>query len=71
VTAAMRVAEDVIAYLKNVPRGREHAGGTVSVTIGICAAATPSRSSDLFAIADRALLTGKAHGRNTIEAVSI
>jgi GGDEF domain-containing protein len=41
------------------------------VTIGICTAAQPSASTDLFAAADRALLAGKAHGKNTIEAVSI
>ncbi|HEU4889575.1 MAG TPA: GGDEF domain-containing protein [Thermoanaerobaculia bacterium] len=68
ITAAMRVAEDVITYLRNLP---DRHRGTVSVTIGICAAATPSHSSDLFAVADRALLAGKAHGRNTIEAISI
>jgi diguanylate cyclase (GGDEF)-like protein len=72
VTAAMRVAEDVITYLGNLPQWRRgHTGGSVSVTIGICGAANPSRSSDLFAAADRALLAGKARGRNTIEAVSI
>lgn len=54
--AAIRVAEGVVAHLRNV-----------TVTIGVCAAARLSLSSDLFEAADRALLAGKARGRNTIE----
>lgn len=69
--AAMRVAEGVIAYLQASPVLLERTTVPVSVTIGICAAARPSASSDPFAAADRALLAGKAHGRNTIEMVSI
>ena len=59
VAAATRVAEGIMTQLRG--------GATVSVTIGICATTYPSRSLDLFAAADRALLLGKAHGRNTIE----
>lgn len=69
VAAAMRVAEGIVARLREGPSRLE--GATVSVTIGICAAAQPARSPDLFAAADRALLAGKAHGRNTIESVAI
>lgn len=64
--AAMRVAEGLIAYLRTSPVLLERTTVPVSVTIGICASAQPSLSSDLFAAADRALLAGKAHGRNTI-----
>jgi diguanylate cyclase (GGDEF)-like protein len=61
--ASMRVAEGVRAHL---------AGTTdVTVTIGICIAPQPALTSDLFEAADGALLAGKAHGRNTIEVVSI
>ena len=67
--AAMRVAEGVVARLRDGPSRLERA--TVTVTIGICASAQPALSRDLFAAADRALLAGKAHGRNTIEAVAI
>ncbi|HEX6095952.1 MAG TPA: GGDEF domain-containing protein [Thermoanaerobaculia bacterium] len=63
--AAMRVAEGIVARLRNGPSRLE--GATVSVTIGVCASAQPALSLDLFAAADRALLAGKAHGRNTIE----
>lgn len=69
VAAAMRVAEGIVARLRDGPSRLEHT--TVSVTIGICAAEQPSVSRDLFEAADRALLAGKAHGRNTIEAVVI
>lgn len=69
--AAMRVAERLIAYVRNSPVLLERATVPVSVTVGICTAAQPSASTDLFAAADRALLAGKAHGRNTIEVVSI
>lgn len=67
--AAMRVAEGIVARLRDGPSRLE--GATVSVTIGICAAEQPSLSLDLFAAADRALLAGKTHGRNTIEVVAI
>lgn len=69
--AAMRVAEGLIAHLRSSPVRLEHATVPVSVTIGISAAAQPSASTDLFASADQALLAGKAHGRNTIEIISI
>ena len=69
--AAMRVAEGVIAYIRNTPLLLERTTVPVSVTIGVCSAAQPSASTDVFAAADRALLAGKAHGRNTIEVVSI
>ena len=69
--AAMRVAEGVIAFLRSSPLVLEDTTVPVSVTIGICAAAQPSAATDLFATADRALLAGKAHGRNTIEIFSI
>jgi diguanylate cyclase (GGDEF)-like protein len=59
-TAAMRVAEGVVAHLEHV-----------TVTIGICAAARPSPAVDVFEAADRALLAGKVRGRNTIESVSL
>lgn len=68
---AMRVAEGLNAYLRSSPLLLERTTVPISVTIGICAAAQPSASTDLFAAADRALLAGKAHGRNTIEIVSI
>lgn len=68
--AAMRVAEGVIAHLRSTPLRMENTSAPVSVTIGICTAAQPSASSDLFAAADRALFAGKARGRNTIEIVS-
>jgi diguanylate cyclase (GGDEF)-like protein len=64
VTAAMRVAQAIVNHLRD-------RRSQVSVTIGICASTHPSLSLDLFAAADRALLAGKSHGRNTIEAVSI
>lgn len=67
VAAALRVAEGIVAHLGASAPQRE----TVTVTIGICAAAQPSPSHDLFGEADRALLAGKAHGRNTIEVVAI
>ncbi len=67
VAAALRVAEGIVAHLGASAPQRE----PVTVTIGICAAAQPSLSHDLFGEADRALLAGKAHGRNTIEWVSI
>jgi diguanylate cyclase (GGDEF)-like protein len=69
--AAMRIAEGVLAHLGSTPLRLERATAMVTVTIGICTAAQPELTSDLFAAADRALLTGKAHGRNTIEIVSI
>ena len=69
--AAMRVAEGLIAYLRSSPLQLERMTVPVSVTIGIGTAAHPSASADLFAAADRALLAGKAHGRNTIEVVAI
>lgn len=70
-TAAMRVAEGVLAHLRNAPLWVDRTSVPVSVTIGICTAAQPSAASDLFAAADRALFAGKARGRNTIEVVSI
>lgn len=69
--AATRVAERVIAHLRATPLRLDRRSAPVSVTIGICTAAEPSSSSDLFAAADRALFAGKAHGRNTIEVASI
>jgi two-component system cell cycle response regulator len=69
--AAMRVAEGVISFLRTSPLMLERTPVTVSVTIGICTAAQPSAPTDLFVAADRALLGGKSHGRNTIEIVSI
>ena len=69
--AAMRVAEGVLAHLGSTPLRLERTTAMVTVTIGVCTAAHPAPTSDLFAAADRALLTGKAHGRNTIEVVSI
>ena len=68
---AMRVAEELIAYLRNSPLQCEGKTVPVSVTIGICTAARPTASTDVFGGADRALLAGKAHGRNTIEVASI
>ena len=62
--AAMRVAKGIVEHLRRDP-------SNVSVTIGICATTRPSLSLELFAAADRALLAGKAHGRNSIEVVSI
>ncbi|HYK03871.1 MAG TPA: GGDEF domain-containing protein [Thermoanaerobaculia bacterium] len=67
--AAMRVAEGIVARLRDGPSRLK--GATVSVTIGVCASAQPALSPDLFAAADRALLAGKARGRNTIEVVAI
>jgi diguanylate cyclase (GGDEF)-like protein len=64
VAAAIRVAEGVMADLRRT-------APNVTVTIGIGAAPRPSLPADLFEAADRALLAGKAHGRNTIEVVSI
>lgn len=69
--AAMRVAERLIAFLRSSPLQLDHSQATISVTIGICTAGQPSASTDLFAAADRALLAGKTHGRNTIEIVSM
>jgi diguanylate cyclase (GGDEF)-like protein len=69
--AAMRVAERVLTHLGSTPLLLEGTMITVTVTIGICTAAQPALTSDLFAAADRALLIGKAHGRNTIEVGSI
>ena len=68
---AMRVAEGLNAYLRRCGLVVERTTVPISVTIGICAAAQPSASTDVFAGADRALLAGKAHGRNTIEVVSL
>ena len=65
--AALRVAEGIAAHLGASAPQRE----PVTVTIGICAAAQPLLSHDLFGEADRALLAGKAHGRNTIEVAAI
>ena len=67
--AALRIAEGIMGHLREGPSRLER--GTVSVTIGICVMARPSLSFDLFAAADRALLAGKARGRNRIEMVSI
>ena len=69
VAAAVRVAEGIVARLRDGPSRLERA--TVSVTIGICVSAQPALSLDLFAAADRALLAGKARGRNTIEVAAI
>ena len=69
--AAFRVAEGVMAHLRDTPLALERTAATVTVTIGICTAARVSRESDLFAAADRALFAGKARGRNSIEIVSI
>lgn len=68
--AAMRVAERLIAFLRSSPLPLDHTSATVSVTIGVCAAAQASSRTDLFAAADHALLAGKKRGRNTIELVS-
>ena len=69
--AAMRVAEGVLAHLGSTPLRLECTTPPVTVTIGVCTAAQPTLTSDPFAAADRALLLGKAHGRNTVEVVSI
>ena len=71
VSAAMRVAEGIVAHLRSTPVRLDRASKKVTVTIGICCARTPSRSTDLFTAADRALFAGKARGRDTIEAVTI
>ena len=71
VDAATRVAEGVLTYLRITPLQLERATVMVTVTIGICAAAEPVSSSDLFEAADAALMTGKRRGRNTLEVVSI
>lgn len=69
--AALRVAEGILAYLRSTPILLDRTSTTVTVTIGICSATLPDPSADLFAAADRALLAGKARGRDTVEAVSI
>lgn len=69
--AAMRVANGVVATLRSTPLDLDQPSAPVTVTIGICTAARPSPPTDLFEAADRALLAGKARGRNTIELVSI
>lgn len=69
--AAMRVAERIVAHLRKTPMSLDGTPRTVSVTIGICTAVQPEPYADVFAAADRALLAGKARGRDTIEAVSI
>ena len=67
----MRVAEGIVAHLRATPIHLGHAWKTVTVTIGICTAARPEAYSDVFAAADRALLAGKARGRDAIEAVTV
>lgn len=69
--AARRVAEGILTHLRNTPLRLERTTVIVTVTIGICTAAEPALSSDLFAAADGALLAGKARGRDTIEAVTV
>jgi len=71
IAAAMRVAEGVLTYLRNTPLQLDGATTIVTATIGICTAAQPALTSDLFQAADEALLAGKARGRNTIEAVAV
>jgi diguanylate cyclase (GGDEF)-like protein len=69
--AATRVANTIVAWLKDLPLRLEGTSVPVTVTIGIAHAATPSLNSDLFVAADRALFAGKARGRNTIEIVAV
>jgi diguanylate cyclase (GGDEF)-like protein len=69
VTAARRVAESIVAQVRNASPAAEQ--GTVSVTVGVCAASCLSPSDNLFGAADRALLAGKARGREAIEIVSL
>lgn len=69
-SAATRVANSIVSYLKDVPLRLERTT-PVTVTIGIAHAARPSLNSDLFVAADRALFAGKARGRNTIEVVAV
>lgn len=71
IAAATRVAESIFTYLRSTPLRMEQTPVPVTVTIGICAEAQPTVSSDLFAAADRALFAGKARGRDTLEIASI
>lgn len=68
---AMRVAEGISSQLRSTPLQLEGTTVAVTVTIGICTATVAAPAFDVFAAADRALLAGKAHGRNTIEVVSV
>lgn len=68
--AAMRVAENVVTYLRNTPVVLGKAPTTVTATIGVATANKPDPAVDLLVIADRALYAGKARGRNTIEQLS-
>lgn len=69
--AATRVAEGIFTQLRSTPLPLDPAPVPVTVTIGICTAAPPTATSDLFAAADRALFVGKARGRDTMEIVSL
>lgn len=69
-SAAQRVAEAVMERLHETALLPGPDADPVTVTIGISAAAPPSSSSDLFEVADRALLAGKARGRNTIQLIA-
>lgn len=70
-SAARRIAERIVTDLRTTPIRLGRGLTTVTATIGICTAAQPDASLDLFAAADRALYSGKTGGRDAIEVVSI
>ncbi|HEV8660255.1 MAG TPA: GGDEF domain-containing protein [Thermoanaerobaculia bacterium] len=68
-SAAMRVANNVLARVraKSVFTGGRSL--QVTVTIGVCTARKVSASEDLFSLADRALYAGKDAGRDRAQFV--
>jgi diguanylate cyclase (GGDEF)-like protein len=69
--SATRVGNAILADLRSSALQVQNAEIVVTVTVGICTALRPNTGSDLFKAADRALLAGKANGRNTLETVTL
>jgi diguanylate cyclase (GGDEF)-like protein len=70
-TAAKRVAENVLNHVREKPVPFTRGRITVSVTIGSCTASRVQGNADLFAEADRALYEAKRAGRNRVAAVEV
>jgi diguanylate cyclase (GGDEF)-like protein len=69
--AARRVANNVLARVRAKPVVAEGGNLRVTVTIGVCTAREVGAGDDLFSVADRALYSGKASGRDRAQFAEI